>query len=89
MTDFLESQFQQLDKIVASFRADIESLDGIVRAWEELPDKNTEELSAMINSAIKNKTSIEMYQDDKGQYVLDMKFSPISIVWALNIESKT
>lgn len=86
MSTFLEDQFNQLDKIMNSFKEDITTLDDMVRSWEELPDSKIEDLSEIIKSKIKNKTTIEIYVDDQGQYVLNFKFEPISIVWALKVD---
>lgn len=86
METFLEDQFAQLDRIVNSFKEDITTLDDIVRSWEELSEGNIEDLSEIIKSKIKNKTTIEIYVDDQGQYVLNFKFEPISIVWALKAD---
>ncbi len=88
MDTFLDDQFKQMDRIVNSFKEDIATLDDIVRSWEELPDSKIEDLSEIIKSKIKNKTIIEIYADDQGQYVLNFKFEPISIVWALKTEIK-
>lgn len=86
METFLEDQFKQLDKITNSFKEDIATLDDIVRSWEELPGSKIDDLSEIIKSKIKNKTTIEIYADDQGQYVLNFKFEPISIVWALKVD---
>lgn len=83
MTEFLDDQFAQLAKIIDSYKTDITVLDDVVRSWEELPENDINELSEMIKSKIQNKTIIEIYQDEKGQYILDLKFAPINIIWAL------
>lgn len=85
METFLEDQFSQLDKIVTSFKEDISTLDDIVRSWEELPNSSVTELSEIIKSKIKNKTTIEIYQDEQGKYLLDLKFAPINIIWNLQV----
>jgi len=89
MTEFLDDQFKQLEKIFDSYKEDINVLDDIVRSWEELPSKDINDLSEIITAKIKNKTTVEIYEDEQGRYILDMKFHPISIVWQLennNIE---
>jgi hypothetical protein len=86
MDTFLDDQFKQMDRIVNSFKEDISTLDDIVRSWEELPNSKSEELSKIIKSKIKNKTTIEIFIDEQGQYILDLKFEPISIVWALKVD---
>jgi hypothetical protein len=86
MDKFLNSQFDQLDLIVNSFKEDITTLDDIVRSWEELPNSKSEELSEIIKSKIKNKTAIEVFIDEQGQYLLNIKFEPISIVWTLKVD---
>ncbi len=88
MTDFLDDQFAQLSKITESYKSDITILDNIVRSWEELPEKDINKLSEMIESKICNKTTIEIYQDENDQYILDLKFAPINVIWALQIDNQ-
>ena len=78
---FLEDQFKQLNDIFESYKTDIENLDNIVRSWEELPDKNPEELSEKIKSTIVNKTSITLQEDESGQLLLELNFHPIKVAW--------
>lgn len=85
MSTFLDEQFIQMDRIVTSFKEDIATLDDVVRSWEELPDGSVTELAEIIKSKIKNKTTIEIYQDEQGQYLLDLKFAPINILWQLQV----
>ena len=80
---FLEEQYKQLNDIFESYKKDIESLDIITRSWEE-SGCNDSELSDKISSKIVNKTSIEIKQNDDGQYLLEMTFHPIKVVWLLN-----
>lgn len=88
MSAFLEEQYNQLSKIMESFREDIATLDDIVRSWEETSSESIELLSENIKNKIKNKTTIEIYQDEKGQYLLNLKFVPINILWSLQINNK-
>ncbi len=87
MSTFLEEQFSQLDRIINNFKEDITTLDDIVRSWEELPNSSITELSEIIKNKIKNKTTIEIYQDENGQYLIDLKFSPINILWQLKFDN--
>ena len=80
---FLEDQYKQLNDIFESYKKDIESLDIITRSWEE-SGCNNEILSEQINSTIVNKASIEIKQNQDGQYLLEMTFHPIKVAWLLN-----
>lgn len=88
MSTFLDEQFKALDVIVSSFKEDIATLDNIVTSWEELPNRSITELSEIIKSKIKNKTTIEIYQDEQGRYLLDLKFAPINILWQIQVDNK-
>lgn len=87
MSTFLDEQFKAMDVIINSFKEDIATLDDIVTSWEELPERNITELSEIIKSKIKNKTTIEIYQDEQGRYLLDLKFAPINILWQIQVEN--
>lgn len=88
MSTFLDEQFKALDVIVNSFKEDIATLDDIVTSWEELPNRSVTELSELIKSKIKNKTTIEIYQDEQERYLLDLKFAPINILWQIQLDNK-
>lgn len=88
MSEFLDDQIRQLSKIFEGYKIDIGTLEDIVSSWEELPNRDINELSKVIESKIRNKTTIEIYEDDSGQYLLEMKFHPITIAWKLENNSK-
>ena len=80
---FLEDQFRQLNDIFESYKKDIESLDSIVRSWEELSIRDPEELSNKIKSKIINKTSITLQEDSSGNLLLELNFHPIKVAWVV------
>lgn len=88
MSEFLDDQIKQLSKIFEGYKIDIGTLEDIVSSWEELPNREISELSKVIESKIRNKTTIEIYEDDSGQYLLEMKFHPITIAWKLENNNK-
>ena len=88
MSEFLDDQIKQLSKIFEGYKIDIGTLEDIVSSWEELPNRDINELSKVIESKIRNKTTIEIYEDDSGQYLLEMKFHPITIAWKLENNNK-
>ena len=88
MSEFLDDQIKQLSKIFDGYKIDIGTLEDIVSSWEELPNRDINELSKVIESKIRNKTTIEIYEDDSGQYLLEMKFHPITIAWKLENNQK-
>ena len=87
-TEFLDDQFKQLSDIFQGYITDIGTLDDIVSKWEKSSNHDINELSEYIKSRIKNKTTVEIYQDDSGQYLLEMKFHPVTVAWKLENDQK-
>ena len=87
-SEFLKDQIKQLSDIFDGYRIDIGTLEDIVTTWEDLPGRDINLLSKKIKAKIKNKTTVEIYQDDSGQYLLEMKFHPITIAWKLENDQK-
>ena len=82
-TEFLDDQIKQLSTIFEGYKTDISTLEDIVTSWEELPERNIDKLSDDIKARIRNKTSVEIYQDESGHYLLEMKFHPVTVAWKL------
>lgn len=82
-TEFLDDQIKQLSTIFEGYKTDIGTLEDIVTLWEELPERNIDKLSNDIKAKICNKTTVEIYQDESGQYLLEMKFHPVTVAWKL------
>lgn len=77
MTD-VTNQLKQFNKLIATCRTDIKTLNGLIEAWK--PEETTiDDLSQEIKNNVKNAAEISISLNEKNQYLVEFVFNPITV----------